>query len=40
MSHKNMNPSVLGHPKGVAIVLSDQAVSSTAGVPVASGGPG
>lgn len=34
MSHKNLNPSVPAHPKRVAIVLSNPAVSSTTGWPV------
>jgi putative intracellular protease/amidase len=34
VSHKNLNPSVPGHPKRVAIVLSNPAVSSTTGWPV------
>ena len=34
MSHKNLNPAVLGRPKRVAIVLSNPAVSTTTGWPV------
>jgi putative intracellular protease/amidase len=34
MSHKNLNPSAPAHPKRVAIVLSNPAVSSTTGWPV------
>jgi putative intracellular protease/amidase len=34
VSHKNLNPSVPGRPKRVAIVLSNPAVSSTTGWPV------
>jgi putative intracellular protease/amidase len=34
MSHKNLNPSVPAHPKRIAIVLSNPAVSSTTGWPV------
>src|SRR4029450_3781138 len=34
MSHTNVNPSAPGHPKRVAIVLSNPAVSSTTGWPV------
>jgi putative intracellular protease/amidase len=34
VSHKNVNPSVPGRPKRVAIVLSNPAVSSTTGWPV------
>jgi putative intracellular protease/amidase len=34
VSHKNLNPSVPAHPKRVAIVLSNPAVSSTTGWPV------
>jgi len=34
MSHKNVNPSMPAHPKRVAIVLSNTAVSSTTGWPV------
>jgi putative intracellular protease/amidase len=34
VSHKNLNPSVPGHPTRVAMVLSNPAVSSTTGWPV------
>jgi putative intracellular protease/amidase len=34
MSHKNVNPTVPGRPKRVAIVLSNPAVSTTTGWPV------
>jgi putative intracellular protease/amidase len=34
VSHKDLNPSVAGRPKRVAIVLSNPAVSSTTGWPV------
>ncbi|HET6728027.1 MAG TPA: type 1 glutamine amidotransferase domain-containing protein [Jiangellaceae bacterium] len=34
MSHKNSNPSAAAHPKRIALVLSNPAVSSTTGWPV------
>jgi hypothetical protein len=39
MSHQNLNPSTPGCRKRVAIVLSNAAVSSTTGCPLALGGP-